>query len=294
MPRRRRPWPDWIGSGDPLHTGAVSRAVLPNGPAATLTALGEAALIAPLPLSLTAVAGTAVALRGGDRTIPWLASIVLAWAAFLTLMMLAGYPVSPRFFVLPAGLLCVVGAAGAVYLVNAVGGGRARITLVAALALAALPAVVLRAAQVATEGREAVTRARLESDLRTVVERGRVELRRCRNPFVARGLAWTKGVVAWNLDLPLRRVRGFRTSALDYVEKLSEPGGEPLPRLPPGTSVTVEAHRYRQFVFLSPFGAAEIRLAGRPSARLETVAAAGRWRAEVLAGARGCSGQGRG
>jgi hypothetical protein len=286
--------PDWIGSGDPFHAGAVSRAVLPNGPGATLTALGEAALIAPLPLSLTAVAGTAVAFRRGDRTIPWLALIVLAWATFLTLMMLAGYPVSSRFFVLPASLLCVLGAAGAVCLVTAVGGRRARIAVAAVLALAALPAVALRAAQVATDGREAVTLAGLESDLRTVVERGRVQLRRCRNPFLARGLAWTKGVVAWNLDLPLRRVRAFRTSALDHVERLSEPGNEPLPRLPPGASVTVQAHRYRQFVFLSPFGAAHVRLAGRPRARLETVASAGPWRAEVLAGARWCSGRGRG
>jgi hypothetical protein len=286
--------PDWIGSGDPFHASAVSRYVLPNGPGATLTALGEAALIAPLPLSFTAVAGTVVALRRGDRTIPWLAAIVVAWATLLTLMMLAGYPVSPRFFVLPAGLLCVVGAAGAVCLLAAPGGRRARVAVAALLALAALPAVALRVAQVATEGREAVTRANLEADLRTVVERARVRLRRCENPFLAGGLAWTKGVVAWNLDLPLRRIRGFRTSALDHVERLSEPGNEPLPRLPPGVSVTVQAHRYRQFVFLSPFGPARIRLAGRPRARLETVASAGPWRAEVLAGPLGCSDQGRG
>ena len=284
--------PDWIGSGDPFHAGAVSRQVLPNGPGATLTALGEAVLIVPLPLSFTAVAGTVIALRRGERTIPWLAALALAWATFLTLMMLGGYPVSSRFFILPAGLLCIVGAAGAVLVLTAYRGRDARTAVAVLLALAALPAAALRAAEVVTKGRETVTRAELESDLRTVVERARVQLRRCGRPTLPAGLGWNKGVVAWKLDLPFRRLRGFRTSNVDYIERLSEPGDEALPRLSSGTWVTVNARRYRRFVLLSPFGAARIRLAGRPRARLETVASAGAWRAQLLAGAHGCSGRG--
>jgi hypothetical protein len=280
--------PDWIGSGDPFHAGAAARHVLPRGAAATLHALGQAALLLPLPLFLTAAAGTVLALRRGERTIPWLAAVALAWAVLLTLMMLAGYPVTPRFFVLPASLLCIVGAVGAVYLVAAAGNRRARIA-VALLALAALPVVAWRAREAATEGRESVTRANLESDLRTVVERASVPLRSCENRFLPGRLAWSKGVVAWNLDLPLRRVRAFRTFDVGYIRRLSGPGRKPVPHLSSRSTVTVQALSFRRFVFLSPFGAARIRLYGRPGDRLETIASAGDWRAQVLAGPRGCS-----
>jgi hypothetical protein len=280
--------PDWIGSGDPLHAGAAARHVLPRGAGATLHALGQAALLLPLPLTLAAVAGVVLALRRGERTVPWLVWVALAWAALLALMMFAGYPVTPRFFVLPASLVCVAGAAGAVYVVEAAAGRRARIA-VALLALAALTAVVPRAVEMASEGRETVRRANLESHLRTAVEGARAQLRSCRNTFIPGGLAWTKGAVAWELDLPLRRVRRFNTYSEDYIHRLNR--GESVPRLTSRSSVTVGAHHYRRFVLLSPFGAARMRLDGRPRARLETVASAGEWRADVLAGPRGCDGK---
>jgi hypothetical protein len=281
--------PDWIGSGNPLHADAVSRHVLPHGADATFTALGHAALIVPLPLSVTAIAGTLLAVRRGDRTVPWLASLAVAWAALLTLMMLGGYPVSSRFFVLPAALLCVVGAAGAVWVVTMVHSRRARIAAATALALVALPAVGLRAEPVADSGEKTVMRADLEADLQTVVDRARIQLERCGTAALPGGLAWTKGLVAWNLDLPFRRVREFPSSAPGYVERLNAGDGS-LPRLSSRVALTVQAHHYRRFVFLSPFGPARIQLAGRPRARLETVASAGRWRAQVLRTPRGCSG----
>jgi hypothetical protein len=144
--------------------------------------------------------------------------------------------------------------------------------------------VTVRALGTAREASDTIARAELESDLRTAVERARAPLRRCGTPVLPSGLAWTKGVVAWTLDLPLRRVRGVRTSATGYVEELSNPNDDPLGSMPSGGSVTVRPRR-NAFVLLAPFGDARVRLAGRPRARLVTVAAAGRWRVE---GAGGC------
>jgi hypothetical protein len=281
--------PDWIGSGDPLHAGAVSRHVLRRGAAATFDALGQAALIPPLLLVLTAVAGVVLAFRRGERTIPWLGAIVLGWTALLTVMMLASYPVSGRFFVLPMGLLCVVGAAGAVYVVRAAP-GRGALIVSALLALAAVPTVALRAENMATDGRESVRRAKFQSDLRTVVDRASVSLRSCPIPRLPVGLFWTKGAVAWELDVPFLRVRDFPTSAGAYLRSRS--AGDAVPRLSSASSVTVGLRgNARRSVFLSPFGAARISVDRRRRGRLETVASAGDWRALVLAGTRACSGR---
>jgi hypothetical protein len=278
--------PDWIGSGDPMHASKVSRIVVPTGTEATLIALGEAALILPLPLSVTAVAGTLLARRRGDRGIAGIAAVVGLWSALLAGMMFAGYPASSRFFVLAAGLLTVVGAAGAVFVVEALADAARGRPLVAAsaavLALGAVAAFAERGEAIAGEARDGVTRAKLGADLRTTVDRSRVQLLRCGTPVIPNGLLWTKGLVAWELDLPLRRVRGIATSAFEFVETFGDLEGEPLPRLPPGRSVTVRP-RIRPFVLLSPFEDAPIRVARRPRLRLATVAAAGRWRAMLRA-----------
>jgi hypothetical protein len=280
--------PDWIGSGDPFHAGKASRAIAPTGSRATLEALGEAALIDPLPLSVTAVGGTVLALHLGDRRIVGIAAAVLVWTALLAALMLAGYPASSRFFVLPTALLSVLGAAGAVRVVEAAHNRHARIALALVLALVAAPPALLRAADIADKARATVSLARLESDLRTTVEQASVQLRRCGNPTLPNGLAWVKGLVAWELDLPLRRVLSLPTSASDYVTRLSEPENEPEneppPRLPPSGSVTVRPPR-APFVLLEPFAPAHVRLAGRPRAGLTTMAGAGQWRAQTRAGA---------
>jgi hypothetical protein len=86
--------------------------------------------------------------------------------------------------------------------------------------------------------------------------------------------------VAWELDVPLRHVRGLRTSTPGYVERLSAPYDAVPPRRPPPEPVTVHPPR-RPFLLYAPFGRANVRLAGRPGADLATVATAGRWRAEA-------------
>jgi len=269
--------PDWVGSGDPLHGSKLARLVVPTGTEAALTALGEAASIAPLPLSITALAGTAVAFRQGDRRIVEMAAVVVAWVALLAALMLIGYPASSRYFVIPAGLLCVVGAAGAVCLARAASGRPLRLAVAGALALAALPPLAVRAAAVAEEQLSAVSRARLEADLRTTVDRSRGALLYCGTPVLPQGLAWAKGIVAWELDLPLRGVRASATSAYANIEELSRPGSLTPPPAP-RRAVAVRP-RARPFVLLSPFGGAPLRVADHPRMRLATVAGAGRWRA---------------
>jgi hypothetical protein len=272
--------PDWIGSGDPFHASKAARAIVPTGVRPTLTALGEAALIVPLPLSVTAVAAAVLGLHRGDRRITAIAAAVLVWTALLALIMLAGYPAESRFFVVPAALLCVLGAFGAVQIVEATGGRFARIAVIAVLALAAAPAVALRAERLVDTTRASVTLARLESDLRTTIELARVPLHRCGDPALPGGLGWVKGLVAWELDISLQRVRDAATSASDYIDRLSDPEDEPPPRLPPGSSVKLRSPGH-PFVLLAPFDRAPVRLAGRSRPRLVAVAGAGRWRAWV-------------
>jgi hypothetical protein len=276
--------PDWIGSGDPMHASAVSQMVVPTGTAATFTALGEAALIAPPPFTLAALVGIVLALRRRNRAVTAIAVLVTWWWLLLTCMMFAGYPASGRFFVLPAALLCVLGAVSALWALEVVRRfareSRLRAGLAATLGIAAVVLISVRSESIIDQGRDTLSRSKLEGDLRTVVERSRSQLLGCGTPEIPNGMLWLKGVVAWELDLPLRRVRGIRTSASDFIELVSDPEGAPLPRWPVRRRVTVRA-RIRPFVLLSPFGDAPIRVGKGRKLRLVTIAAAGRWRTEL-------------
>jgi hypothetical protein len=276
--------PDWIGSGDPLHASHVARVVVPTGTAATLTALREAALILPWPVSLAAAAGIAVALRRGDPGVAWLGAVAGAWAALLAVMMFLGYPASSRFFALPAGLWCVAGAVGVMRVLEAAPSRRRRLVFGAALAAAGLVALPFRAGHAVREVGDSFDRATLEAQLHTVIRRAGVDLRRCGSPMLPGRLAWVKGEVAWDLGLPLRDVHQVRTSARAYVKRLQDPDGDPLPRLRPHGSIVVRPWR-QESALLAPFGGDRLRVIGRAGWRPETVAADGRWRAVLLSGA---------
>jgi hypothetical protein len=273
--------PDWIGSGDPLHASHVAATVVATGPAATLQALGKAILIVPLPLSLTAVAGTAIAIRRGHVGVLSVAAVVGAWAGLLTFLMALGYPALSRFFVLPAGLWCIVGAVGAVWGLEALRARPTRFAAAAAMAVAAVALVSVRAEHLVGEMGDAVERAELESELVTAVERTPPDLRRCGRPVLPAHLGWAKGAVAWELDLPLRDVRMIRTSDPAYVKLLADPDGEP--RSPLSHRVAVRARaRPNASLFLSPFGDARVRVRLGARAQLATVATEGPWRALAL------------
>ena len=190
--------------------------------------------------------------------------------------MLAGYPALGRFFMLPAGLWCVVGAVGAAWVVEAARAPGARMLVAAGLALAALPFVFVRAEHSAQEFADATGRAKLESQLIGAVERTEPALRACGGPAMPARLAWMKGAVAWELDVPLDHVRGVRTwGSRRYLQRLSDADQRPLPWPSERRVVRVGPAVTHGSGFLDPFANARLRIPGTS----ETVAAAnGRWR----------------
>jgi hypothetical protein len=275
--------PDWIGSGDPFHASHVAAEVVPTGGVATLRALSEAIAIVPLPLSLAAVAGTVLAIRRRDARVVCLAAVVGAWAGLLTVLMALGYPALSRFFVLPAGLWCVVGAVGAAWGLEAARSRPSRLVAAGALAVAAVAFVSVRADRLVGEMGDAVERAELESALVTVVDRTPPAERSCGRPVLPADLSWLKGEIAWKLDLPLRDVRAVRTSALAFVKLLADPDGEPRSRPSQRVAVRVRS-RPNASILYSPFGNAHVRMSRGVRQQLATVATAGPWRALALGG----------
>jgi len=246
--------------------------VAPHGLHAALTALGDAASITPTPLSLAAIAGFAIAYRIGDRRVTELSALAAAWSALLIVLLLAGYPVVARFYVLPAALVCVLGAAGAVRAVRSALARTSPRPVIAALALGTVPLVAARAEMTASEARNAVQRAQLEGSLgESIAQAGGPRLRTCGTPVLPRGLGWLRGEVAWRLELSLNRVRSVATTGEGYLAALSARGTATVP-----AAVAVRTRR-RRLVFLAPFGRTRLRLA-TPDLDLTTATRAGRWR----------------
>jgi hypothetical protein len=269
--------PDWLGSDELFHASRVSSAVEPKGVHAALVALAGGAGIAPVPLSLTAVAGLALAYRTRDRRVLELSAVALGWTGLLFAMMLTGYPASARFFVLPASLVCVLGGAGAVRIVELARTAPSRFQTALVLALLALPAVVIRADGVGDEVGASVKRARVEQALARVIDRaGPSRLRACGTPVLPEGMGWLRGDVAWRLDLPIRRVRAVNTSGDRYIERLSDDGVEPGVH---SEDITIRTHRHR-IVLIDPFAHMRVRLVS-PRSDLDVASRAGTWRVLV-------------
>ena len=273
--------PDWIGSGDPFHASHVAAEVVPTGGVATLRALSQAIVIVPLPLSLAAVAGTVLAIRRREASVVCLAKVVGTWAGLLTLLMALGYPALSRFFVLPAGLWCIVGAVGAAWGLEAARNRPRSLAAATAVAVAALAFVSLRAEHLAGEMGDAVERAELESQLVTVVQRTPAAQLGCDRLLLPANLGWLKGEIAWRLDRPLRDVRAVRTSARAYVKLLADPDGEPRARPARLAAVRVRS-RPKASILFSPFGDSRVREGRGARAPLAAVATAGPWRALAL------------
>jgi hypothetical protein len=241
----------------------------------------EAVFITPAPLTVCALAAIAVTRGWRRRAVGGIVGLALGWAAVLAALLLLGYPPSERFFVLPAALLCVTGAVGAVDLLKSPGARVLTVALAGALAVG----LVARGVDAVDAAGDSVTRAQLEADLDTGIQRaGPAGLRRCGRPLLPQGLTWVKGLVAYDLDIRPVRVKAVRNSAPGYVDRLAATGEERLPPRPPGV-VQVQVPE-RRFVLLSPFGGAELRPVG-PARHLRTLASAGRWRVLAPDGACG-------
>jgi hypothetical protein len=187
--------PEWLGSGDPLRSGA--RALMPNpGQPATeavpaLAALREAAALPLWPLWIGAVLA--------PRAARPLLFAGLAWIALVAAMAQAGFSGEPRYSLPGAALIAIAGAAG---LIRVAAWRRAAPVLVAALLLvAAAP----KLADLPDLRRDQAYQRALAADLSRViiVAGGREALLACGRPYVGdlRG-----PLLAYHLDVEKRRV----------------------------------------------------------------------------------------
>jgi hypothetical protein len=286
--------PDWIGSGHLFHASAVSHKVVPTGISASASAVGEAALNPSLPLSACALAFIAFDRRGRSGAYGAIALLALVWAVFLAALMFgAGYPASGRFFDPVTALITILGAVAAVRLAARLAPRSPALAAGMAVAIA-VATVGLGVGRTVDEARATLVRGRLMDQLHGVVNRaGRDALRRCRRTLLPGEMGWARGAVAWDLHVPLRRVRGVWTSAPDYIKDL---GAHELEGTPPVPSAPVRIGRLkRNAALLLPFRGTRVTRARRlkKPIRLRVLAVDGRWTAYAV-GRAPCLPQGSG
>lgn len=277
---------DWWGSGDPFHARETAQSVSAHHSRGAV--LREAARLIPLPVATAATVALVVALRRRFRVVTALAGWALTWTALLVVLIESGYPSSARFFLLPAVLLCVVSGPGAVWFVclpSRTVGTRAAIALIA-LAGAA-PFMLARLAAEAAELPGVADRAVLERDVRALVDRpGTRRLLSHGSVALPADLGWTRGALAWELDLPLRRVEmivmrpGRTRRAPAFVRFAAGPVGRKLMPMafPPGTqssAIITPRSRTPLLLFLPASSIRSAAAHGRLRAR--TVAQSPRW-----------------
>lgn len=200
---------DWWGSGDPLHAGETARSVDANLSGGEL--LAAAAGLAGAPVLVLAAVACVAGWRQPDRRVLALAGCVVAWALVVCTLVGAGWPGAPRFMIPAVAGSCVLAGVGASRAVQCAGSARVRrFALVAVLLLGSVPFVVPRAATGAGQLAVAERRALLESDLRASVRAAAEPLRRCSAYALPSDLGWLEGAVAWELNVPLERVRVVR------------------------------------------------------------------------------------
>jgi hypothetical protein len=199
--------PDWLGSGDLLHTFHLARI---SAEPVTLQGTGDPALellrgtgpIAPAPVWIGALCGLAFGWRTRDRTVAALAVVAAAWAGFTVVATALGYPAVPRYLVVPVAICCVVAGIGAVAVVRLASGPRGRAVLAVVLVAACIPFAVSRADGLYDQGAEAKARAAKVSALWRAVDRAQRRAPVARlNPIVQPG--GLENGLAWKLDLHL-------------------------------------------------------------------------------------------
>ena len=275
--------PEWITAGSPFHGGDVSRRAVPHGTGPAFHALGQALLITPIPLTVCALGAIVVTEGSRRRAVRGIAAVAGAWTAVLAIMLFADYPASQRFFDLPAGLVCLLGAVGAVGLART---PRVR-RLVPVLIALVSAGLIMRGIEAGRVALASAQRARLESDLSLAIDRaGGARLHDCR-PVLPQGLSWVKGLVAFRLGVRPVVVKGAPTSARGYVDALARTGSKSVPAHPPRrVSVTLPHSRLLLFV---PFRGSRVVPTG--IGRLRPLAYAGTWAVLGSVGVRSCGGR---
>jgi hypothetical protein len=204
--------PDWLGSGDLLHTFHLARISaeprsLQGTSSPALELLRGAAGIEPAPVWIGALRGVAFGWRAGDRTVAALAVVAAAWALPTVAGAALGYPAVPGYLVVPAASCCVLAGIGSVAVTRLASRPRGRAALAAALAAVSAPFAVSRAIGLAHQAADARARAEELSALWRAVDQAQRRAPVARmHPVVEPG-ALANGL-AWKLDVRLHDVVG--------------------------------------------------------------------------------------
>jgi hypothetical protein len=216
--------PEWLGSGDPLRSGARARVPNPGQPALAdvpaLASLGAAAALPLWPLWAGVVALAAA--RARAALLPAAAGGV--WIALVAAMAQAGFSGEARYALPGAALVAVSGAVGLARL------GRSRARAAAVLVLLAAAAAPRLADLGDVHARQA-HRAALAADLRAAVAAagGRADVLACGRPYTGE---YRGPLTAYVLHVPKRAV-GFAPRAPGVVLRSPlDPGAAPAPDAP--------------------------------------------------------------
>lgn len=210
--------PDWLGSGDLLHTFHLARiSAEPHRLQGTsnpaLELVRGAGAIAPAPVWIGALCGVAFGWRTRDRTVAALAFVVAAWALPTVAGTALGYPAVPRYLFEPAAICCVLAGIGVVAVARLAHRPRGRAALAAALAAVSAPFAVSRVTGLGEQAADAKARAEQLSALWRAVEQAQRRAPVARlHPVVEPG-ALANGL-AWKLDLRLHDVVGAFSPAV--------------------------------------------------------------------------------
>jgi hypothetical protein len=210
--------PDWLGSGDLLHTFHLARIsaeprTLQGTSHPALKLLRGAARIEPAPVWIGALCGVAFGWRARDRTVAALAAVAAAWALPTVAGTALGYPAVPRYLVVPAAISCVLAGIGLMAVARLASGLRGRVALAAAVAAVSAPFAVSRAIGLAHQAADAKARTEQLSALWRAVDQAqrRAPVARMHPVVKPGGLA---NGLAWKLELPLHDVVGWFSPAV--------------------------------------------------------------------------------
>ena len=199
--------PDWLGSGDLLHTFHLARisaepVTLQQTSSPALDLLRGTGTIAPAPVWIGALCGLAFGWRTRDRTVAALALVAAAWAGFTVAATALGYPAVPRYLVGPVAICCVLAGIGVVAVVRLASRPRNRAVLAAALLAVSVPFAVSRAVGLYDQAADSKARAATLSALWRAADRAKRRAPIARlHPIVQPG--GLENGLAWKLDLQL-------------------------------------------------------------------------------------------
>lgn len=191
--------PEWLGSGDPMRSGARARVPNPGQPALADVPAWASVRDAALLVFWPALVGLLVLRRDRRALAP--AAIGLAWIALVAVMAQAGFSGEARYALPGVALVAVSGAVGLARLGAAgLAGGAA---VAGCVALAVLP----RADGLVRDHDALTYQARMQADLGRAIDAagGADALTRCGRPVTG---PYRGTLVAWHLRVEKRRV-GF-------------------------------------------------------------------------------------